>query len=159
MKNNHLFILVFSILLSFTIGFLAKSLLQDKKEVKEVKTVILKEIKSSNKEQKIKTDYSKILKGKFILAGSQYAGFDFINDKTVSWTNELFPLDPDTMRLKWISDDLFVATFTKFINKDNCPPRNWVRKIEFFDGNKLVIKDIWTGWDEYKDSTETFYKE
>jgi len=67
-------------------------------------------------------------------------------------------MDPDTMRLKWIDEHTFVTTFTKNI-EEGCPPRNWVRKIESYDGHKLVIKNFWTGWGESKDDSEVFYKE
>jgi|GEM_PF-1383686 len=103
-------------------------------------------------------DYSKELKGKYILAGADYAGYEFIDAKTISWTNEIFPMDPDTMTLKWIDNNTFITKFTKRINQ-NCSPNIGVLKVESYDGHKLILKDFWTGWGDSKDDSKTFYTE
>lgn len=162
MKIGHLLIITFLVLLAFVVGYQANSFYSNKTDVpKEQKkdTVFSteKEIIVASTDNKI--DYSKKLSGKFVLESADYAGFEFIDSKTISWTNEMFPMDPDTMSLKWVSKDIFVAIFNKTNNKENCPPSNWVRKVEYYDGKKLVLKNIWTGWGEYKDTTEAFTKE
>ena len=102
--------------------------------------------------------FSKELNGKYILEGAEYAGFDFIDHKTLTWTNELVPMYPDTMRLKWVSEDVFVGIFTKKHNED-CSPNVWVNKVVSYDGKTLVLKDIWTGWGDSKDELKTFHLE
>lgn len=104
-----------------------------------------------------KNNYAKLLKGKFILAGSDYAGYEFIDAKTIAWTNELFPMDPDTMTLKWIDESTFITKFTKRTNKD-CSPVIGVLKVVSYDKGKLVLKDYWTGWNDKKDEVSTFHK-
>lgn len=118
----------------------------------------LNEKKSPSEGNTEDVDFSKMLKGKFILKGSDYAGFEFIDTKNISWTNEMFPMDPDSMRLKWIDKHTFVATFRKSSGND-CPPSNWIRKVEYYDGNKLILRNFWTGWNDLKDESETFFKE
>lgn len=167
MKNLKLplLILLFCIL-SFVLGFWFKDVYQSKStktEMAKIETVknteqITKKDSLANvhKTKTTERDYSKELKGKFILKNADYAGFDFVDDKLLTWTNEMFPMDPDSMRIKWISKDIFVGTFIKE-KKDECPPRNWINKVEYFDGNKLILKDIWTGWGDSKDEVKTFY--
>ena len=154
--------MIFLVLLAFVIGYQVKNFYsadleipkEQKNDAKSSNDLEIPSVSNNNN-----VDYSKKLKGKFVLKSTNYAGFEFIDDKTISWTNEMFPMDPDTMRLKWISKDVFVALFNKSDDKDGCPPATWVRKVESFDGEKLVLKNVWTGWGEYKDTTETFSQE
>lgn len=144
----------------FALGFFGRDFYQNKSKPENIPLSINQ---SDSFQTKVETEtkninFSKVLKGKYILDGADYAGFEFIDDKTISWTNEMFPMDPDTMRLKWIDEHTFVTTFTQNIEK-GCPPRNWVRKVKSYDGHKLVIRKYWTGWGESKDESEIFYKE
>ncbi|SDG45798.1 hypothetical protein [Epilithonimonas hungarica] len=162
MKSKPILTILLTAIVFFALGFLGKDFYQNKSKSENIPVTKNQsdriQTKDETKTENKNTDFSKVLKGKYILEGADYAGFEFIDDETISWTNEMFPMDPDTMRLKWIDEHTFVTTFTKNIEK-GCPPRNWVRKIESYDGHKLVIRDYWTGWGESKDESEVFYKE
>ncbi len=149
------------IIISFFIGYFWKNIFsktptenytQNEKTTHHIEE---KKVTEQKKTPKKTINYSKLIKGKYILHGAEYAGFDFIDDKTLTWTNEMFPMDPDTMKLKWISEDIFVGTFTKKHNGD-CPPNVWVNKVISYDGQTLILKDIWTGWNDSKDEVKTF---
>lgn len=128
----------------------------EKKIIKiiEIDTVLT----SSNNLDSSEIDYSELLKGKFILKGASYAGFDFISDKKISWTNELFPHDPDFFRLRWLNETTFFASKINETNT-NCPPLVWIYKVESFDGTKLVMTDVSTSWNDLKDDQQIFIKE
>lgn len=170
MKAKSIVFTIFLCLLCFILGYAGNNFFQQKKEadprpivktdsVESVKEIQADGTKSKDiNQKKDNPDYSKLLKGKYILKDADYAGFEFLDANTVTWTNEILPMYPDTMRLKWIDERTFVTTFTESAGKE-CPPRNWVRQIESNDGNKLVIKNFWTGWNDSKDTSEIFYKE
>lgn len=159
MEFKKKWVIVLLLIIGFIFGFYFKSLIIDRS-----KNNPISKSKSNTKENRIfdqninEIDFSEKLHGKFILEGADYAGFEFIDSKTISWTNEMFPMDPDTMRLKWIDKNTFVATLTKNIDK-KCPPRDWIRKVVSYDGSKLVLKNIWTGWEDSADDDEIFDKE
>lgn len=167
MKNTKI-ILTVSILLiiiSFFAGFFwkdifpkiqtEKGILTKKNSDSTVKNNTQKQIIDEKKPLEMSENFSKKLNGKYILKGADYAGFDFIDNNTLTWTNEMFPMDPDTMRLKWISKDTFIGTFTG--QKKDCPPNIWINQVISYDGYKLVLKDIETGLDNSKDDLKTFY--
>ena len=162
MKSKTIITILLTAIVFSALGFFGKDFYQNKSKSENISSNKNQsdsiQTKAGTKTEDKNTDFSKVLNGKYILDGADYAGFEFIDDKTISWTNEMLPMDPDTMRLKWIDEHTFVTTFTKNI-EEGCPPRNWVRKVESYDGHKLVIRDYWTGWGEYKDESEVFYKE
>lgn len=160
MKSKTLITILLTGVIFFALGFFGKDFYQKKRkiEVPASKTPVENPKQTVDKKPNQNTGFSKILKGKFILKGADYAGFDFVDNQTITWTNEMFPMDPDTMRVKWIDERTFVATFTQKVN-DDCPPANWIRKIESYDGYQLVIRNYWTGWGESPDTSEVFYKE
>ncbi len=104
------------------------------------------------------TDYAKVLKGKFILKGADYAGFNFVDSETLTWTNELFPMDPDTMKLRWLSANIFAGTFTG-ISQEGCPPLIWIRKVESYSGEVLKLKELQTSLKDFNEETLTFSKD
>ncbi|MNR03832.1 hypothetical protein D3C85_1197480 [compost metagenome] len=61
------------------------------------------------------------------------------------------------MTLKWIDESTFITKFTKRVNKD-CPPGVSILKVVSYSGDKLVLKDYWTGWNDKKDEVSVFYK-
>lgn len=103
-------------------------------------------------------NYTEILKGKFILKGADYAGLDFVDQNTLTWTNELFPMDPDTMKLRWLSNDIFMGIFTGS-REDSCQPNIWIRKVESFAGGELKIKYLETSLTYTQNEILTFNKE
>lgn len=165
MKIKQILLLVFTSVVFFIIGsfsfqyYLVNFNKNDhsekpKQSITEDKESIKPDLKISDSEE---IDFSKILKGKFTLKGSQYAGYEFIDAKTVSWTNELFPMDPDTMRLNWINENTFVAAFENPIEK--CPPVIWIQRIESYDGRKLMLKEVNIGWAESEEGVSIFHKD
>ncbi|MEN9997500.1 MAG: hypothetical protein RI922_490 [Bacteroidota bacterium] len=103
-------------------------------------------------------DYSKLLKGKYTLRGADWAGFEFMKRNTATWTNELFPNDPDTLRINWINNSTFVATFVSG-TIDECPPNVWIKQVVSLDGKKLQLQEINTSWVDAKEEVLTFVKE
>ena len=103
-------------------------------------------------------DYSKLLKGKYTLRGADWAGFEFMKGNTATWTNELFPNDPDTMRINWINNNTFVATFVSGLRED-CPPNVWIKQVVSLEGKKLKLQEINTSWVDVKEEVLTFVKE
>lgn len=97
-------------------------------------------------------------KGKFILKNSECAGFNFVDDKIVLWTNEMFCNNPDTLKIRWIDNKNFITRTPDVKNKD-CPPTVSYYQIVSFDGHKLVLKEIWMGWGDYKDEILEFTKQ
>jgi hypothetical protein len=103
-------------------------------------------------------DFSAAISGRFLLKGSNCAGFDFVNKKIVLWTNEIYCNDLDTLKIRWLNNSTFMTRSTERID-EKCPPRVDIYKVTSFDGKRLVLKDIWTGWNDYNDETLVFYKE
>ena len=42
---------------------------------------------------------------------------------------------------------------------EKCPPVVDVYKVVSFDGKQLILKDIWTGWNDFKDETLKLIKQ
>lgn len=165
MKTKTILTIIFCSLIAFFLGFWVNNQIQKPNRQTEVsetkpapsKTVrdtIIKFIDADTTDR----DFSKELKGRFILKGATYAGFDFISAKQNAWTNEIDPGHPDTMRVNWVDKTTFATIRTEGINK-GCPPRTWVHKVMFYDGRKLILKDVETGWTDSPDHNLTFYKE
>lgn len=148
MKTKYLFTSLILGTAFFTLGFHSyKSSTEHKSEATMIKTHLAQ----------TKTDYAKVLKGKYVLAGANYAGYKFIDAKTISWTNEMFPMDPDTLSLKWIDENTFMTKSRKRANK-NCAPAVSILKVISYSNGKLVLKDYWTGWNDRKDEVNTFHQ-
>ena len=165
-KKSIIYLLVVGII-SFGTGWYLNMVIQNPRE--EVKTQPKEKQESNsnigNKDSIIEKttdtnnddiDYSKKISGRFILDGAEYAGYNFVSSKKVLWTNELFPYEPDTLKISWIDKKTFMARFTD--DHEDCPPRVWICQVVSFDGNRLVLNDIWTGWNDYKDEKKEFYK-
>jgi len=95
-------------------------------------------------------NFAHTVSGHFILNESNCAGFNFINKDIVLWTNEIACNDPDTLKLRWLSDSTFMTRTTLRINQ-SCPPRVDIYKVVSFDGKHLTLKSVWTGWNDLKD--------
>jgi hypothetical protein len=103
-------------------------------------------------------NFAHTVSGHFILNESNCAGFNFINKDIVLWTNEIACNDPDTLKLRWLSDSTFMTRSTLRIN-NNCPPRIDIYKVVSFDGKHLILNSIWTGWNDNKDETLELLKQ
>lgn len=95
--------------------------------------------------------FSERLLGRFVIKGANCAGFNFISPTKASWTNEIQCNYPDTLKLHWLDDSTFFTQDIKRLRK-GCPPRVWIHRVQSFDGEHLVLTDIWTGWNEHPDA-------
>lgn len=97
------------------------------------------------------------ISGRFIMKGSNCAGFNFKDSKTVWWTNELSCSNHDILKLRWIDNTTFMTRDSKQTNQ-TCPPLVNLYKVIKFDGKNLTIKSIWTGWNDFDDEVIEFVK-
>lgn len=98
------------------------------------------------------------ISGRFILAQSNCAGFNFINNTTVLWTNEIACDDPDTLKIRWLDNTTFMTKTTVRIDQ-NCPPKIDIYKVVSFDGKHLGLKSAATGWNDSADVILDFTKQ
>jgi hypothetical protein len=103
-------------------------------------------------------DYSKLISGRFILSASHCAGFNFINKTHALWTNEIACNYPDTLKIRWLDNATFMTRSTTR-NGEKCPPVVDIYKVTFFDGKRLTLKSIWTGWNDAKDELLEFHRQ
>lgn len=154
-------------ILCFVLGYWAKALNSEKKSISstqakgEVQNLpvdktqgIAVQENTTNEE----INYAKLLKGKYILRGADWAGFEFMKGNRATWTNELFPNDPDSLRINWINHNTFVATFVSG-TIDECPPRVWIKQVVSLEGKKLKLQEINTSWVDVEEDVLTFVKE
>lgn len=155
MKTKQITVILFLTISFFLLGFMAHkfgfSLQISNEKQKNVPTADTSQYLENR-------DLSKELKGKYMLEGAEYAGFEFINAKTISWTNEMFPFDPDTMRIKWIDNNTFFTTNTRNIGA-GCAPTNSFYKVTYYDGSMLRIMEYWSGWGELEDEVKSYSKQ
>ncbi|GAB2829673.1 hypothetical protein [Ferruginibacter profundus] len=98
------------------------------------------------------------ISGRFILAQSNCAGFNFINNTTVLWTNEIACDDPDTLKIHWLDNTTFMTKTTVRIDQ-NCPPKIDIYNVVSFDGKHLGLKSAATGWNDSADVILDFTKQ
>lgn len=154
-------------ILCFVLGYWAKSLNSENKNISStqansevqnlpVDTTQENAVQESTTNEEI--NYAKLLKGKYILRGADWAGFEFMKGNRATWTNELFPNDPDTLRINWINNNTFVATFISG-TIDDCPPNVWIKQVVSLEGKKLKLQEINTSWVDLEEDVLTFVKE
>ncbi|MHA4739721.1 hypothetical protein [Dyadobacter sp. MSC1_007] len=113
---------------------------------------------SSSPKQKPFKDFSKAIKGHFILDGAECAGFEFY-EKEVIWRNESACMYPDTFLLYWVDSNSFMAKEKKSETvKISGSPMIWFYTVKSFDGNELKLCELWTGWGPFKTETQKFLK-
>lgn len=154
-------------ILCFVLGYWAKTMNSEKKsisstqvnsEVQDLPEDKTQEIAVQESTTNEEINYAKLLKGKYILRGADWAGFEFMKGNRATWTNELFPNDPDTMRINWINNNTFVATFISGLRED-CPPNVWIKQVVSLEGKKLKLREINTSWVDLEEDVLTFVKE
>lgn len=103
-------------------------------------------------------NFATALTGRFVLAGSGCAGFEFQGKGTVLWRNEIACQDPQTLKITWLDQRTF---FTRSTERDqpNCPPKVDVYQVVSYDGRRLVLKSFWAGWNDRAPETETYVKQ
>ncbi len=103
-------------------------------------------------------DYARQLKGIFILDGAECAGFEFTGKELV-WRNESACMYPDTFLLYWTDSKSFMAKEKRpSSGKPTRAPLIWFYTIKAFDGHKLIVDELWTGWGPFKTEKQTFRK-
>ncbi len=151
----------------FVLGYWAKPLNSEKKSMSSTQAKGEVQIVPDDETQEIavqesttneEINYAKLLKGKYILRGADWAGFEFMKGNRATWTNELFPNYPDTMRINWINNNTFVATFISE-TIDDCPPNVWIKQVVSLEGKKLKLREINTSWVDIEEDVLTFVKE
>jgi hypothetical protein len=149
-QTTILFVIIVG-LLTFGLGwflhdmkYLAEGVKADGKRLESLQT-----LKTNNKAGNIT--------GKFIIKDANCAGLNFINDTLVSWTNESDCKHPDTLKLCWIDSSTFFAKDIKPVT-ENCPPRVSIYQVVTFDQQHLILKEIWTGWNSFKDDKIEFLR-
>jgi len=151
----------------FIIGYWAKTLNSEKTTISSIQAIGEEQknpvdetqvVATQESKSKEEVNYAKLLKGKYILRGADWAGFEFMKGNRATWTNELFPNDPDTMRINWINNNTFVATFISGLTED-CPPNVWIKQVVSLEGKKLKLQEINTSWVDLEEDVLTFEKE
>lgn len=165
MKAKTLLLSTIVGLLTFLLGWFLHNTLRsssahasaDKKQIESFTDTIAK---ADNLKIKKADDYSNMISGRFILAESSCAGFDFINKNEVLWTNEIACFDPDTLKIRWLDNATFMTRSTQRVNQ-GCPPRVDIYKVVSFDFDRkhLVLNSVWTGWNDSGDSKLEFTKQ
>lgn len=106
-------------------------------------------------------NYQFILNGKrLVMDGAICAGIEFsTNGKTAKLRAEgdctINDSYADTWRIKWLDDDNFLAIETERPNEIS-PPRVFAHQVISVNGNKVKMKDIWTGWNNFSDQIEIY---
>jgi hypothetical protein len=109
--------------------------------------------------QRSAQDFARVLKGRFILSEAQCAGFEFLGANEIIWRNEITCMDPDTMLLHWVDGKSFLVKDKKSpTGKQDRPPRNWFYTVQSFDGNQLMLTELWTGWGPFKTEVQKYVR-
>jgi hypothetical protein len=158
MKGKTLLIVIITGLSTFILGWFLHGTMRPTNQTKDTQ-MIQGFIDTVSQADTIKSNnFAHTVSGHFILTESNCAGFNFVNHDIVLWTNEIACSDPDTLKIRWLSDSTFMTRSTLRIEK-SCPPRVDIYKVVSFDGKQLTLKGIWTGWNDFKDETLKFIKQ
>jgi hypothetical protein len=58
-------------------------------------------------------------------------------------------------KVRWIDGSTFILIESNRINEIS-PPRTFLYKVKSINGNKVVLTEIWTGWNNYPDSDSSY---
>ncbi|WP_269915028.1 hypothetical protein [Acinetobacter sp. HY1485] len=99
-------------------------------------------------------DYKLALKDKkLVMFGAECAGISLKKDAGLSSemgsSAESCPVDLKT-RVKWLNTDTFMLVEKNKLNETS-PPRVYIYQVISIVGNKVVLHDFWTGWNDYQD--------
>lgn len=103
-------------------------------------------------------DYRAQLNGKTLtMSGASCAGISL--KKNAGLFNEMGNNPPCEIslktRLKWIDGTTFALIEKERIN-DISPPRVFLYKVKSVKGTQVVLTNIWTGWNDFKDEDITY---
>ena len=102
-------------------------------------------------------DYASQLANKrLVMKKAEHAGMQFKGKETLLGFAELTQEEPVfEARVRWIEDDLFLAT-EKGRSSEKCPPRNWLYRVLKVSGQTVTLKEYWTGWPDAKDDVSEY---
>jgi hypothetical protein len=155
MKKNTLSLIIATALLSLVVGWLLRGVVSPSTTQKTEKG---QDSTTSISQPAPTTNKTAHLSGRYLLAESNCAGFQFIGDNKALWTNEMACNEPDTLKLYWYSETMFMTKSTKIIN-ESCPPIVDVYTIIADDGKQLTLKAMPTGWVDGEGQTMQFTKQ
>ena len=104
-------------------------------------------------------DYKSQLTGKrLVMSGAQCAGISFSkNAGLISEMGNAPPCDVDLpTRIRWVGDDSFLMIEKNQTSKDK-PPRVYFYKVKSIVGKKVVLTNVWTGWNSFPDEDTTYF--
>jgi hypothetical protein len=158
MKGTTFLIVIITGLFTFILGWFLRDTIRPSNQIKGTQK-INDFIDTVSQADTIKSNnFAHTVSGHFVLAESNCAGFNFLKNDLVLWTNEIACNDPDTLKIRWLSDSTFMTRSTLRIN-ESCPPRVDIYKVVSFDGKHLNLKSIWTGWNDAKDESLELLKQ
>lgn len=102
-------------------------------------------------------DYKTLLTGKtLVMEGATCAGISLSKNSGLMGEQPLSRCSLDLpARLKWISGDTFMLVESNRSNEIS-PPRVFLSKVKSLKGNKVVLSEIWTGWNNLPDDEVTY---
>ncbi|MCO8066098.1 hypothetical protein NI459_00300 [Acinetobacter schindleri] len=101
-------------------------------------------------------DYKTLLTGKkLVMQGASCAGISLTkNAGLLSEGSSSCSVDLST-RVKWVDEDTFIL-IEKIKTNETSPPRVYLYNIKSIKGNKVVLSEIWTGWNSFPDEEITY---
>lgn len=101
------------------------------------------------------TDYKTVLTGKTLyMKGGNCAGLSLSKNAGLIGDQSPCTVDLPT-RVRWISNDTVMMVEKHQISSEK-PPRVYLYKVKSLQGNKVILTDIWTGWNSFPDSDTTY---
>ena len=100
-------------------------------------------------------DYKAALTGKTLyMKGGNCAGLSLSKNSGLMGDQSPCEVDLPT-RVRWISNDTFMMVEKNQTSSDK-PPQVYLYKIKSLQGSKVILTDIWTGWNSFPDSDTTY---
>lgn len=101
-------------------------------------------------------DFKKPLNGKdLILQGHNCAGISLKNTSGLLGDGSGKCGVELATKLKWIDGDSFILIEKNRLNETS-PPRTYLYKVKSVNGNKAVLTEIWTGWNNFPDENISY---
>lgn len=96
-------------------------------------------------------DYKTLLTGKkLVMQGASCAGISLTKNAGLSNEDSSNCSIDLPARVKWVDEDTFVLIEKNKMNETS-PPRVYLYNVKSIKGNKVVLNEIWTGWNSFPD--------
>ncbi|WP_151713474.1 hypothetical protein [Acinetobacter bereziniae] len=103
-------------------------------------------------------DYKAALNGKkLVMSNASCAGISLKKDSGLSGeigNTQSCKVDMPA-RLRWLNDNTFMLVEKNQTNEKS-PPRVFLYQVKKIQGNKVVLSEIWTGWNNLPDDETTY---